>query len=371
MAFSALTQAHPGYYGTAFHAHNLDKAKSIAQKEHKIIFVHAGDTDRGWKHFRWPKSNTSSLIDLLVREAVLVELNLYEEQYQLAGYNVTEPAILILDNKGEVILRMRGDELAPKIEHEITQLVISKEGFARIQSAIDSKQNPFFNHERHAAALALAGKEKAAIEAYDRCLAEAIDETSPAAKGRRQFVIGALQKLSNENKTALDVLNKNRAYAAKKIQQEPSNGVLAADIAQMDRFNKNTGASIDLFNSLPEKSRARAGLFDYLSEDLQQQKRYAELLELVDPMTAINGEISLYHRNRIIKPTTAERSTGRGTRSFAISRGVSIVEALAGTRQDELCQQAIEKILDFDSSTNTRSQLNRALVRAGRQDISL
>ena len=37
--FSNIGQAHPGYYGTAFHAHTVEQALNVAKQENKIVFV--------------------------------------------------------------------------------------------------------------------------------------------------------------------------------------------------------------------------------------------------------------------------------------------------------------------------------------------
>ncbi len=359
-----VANSHPGYYGTAFHAHSVEQAFDTAQQENKLVFVYVGDDDRGWRHFRWPTKETSSLIDLLVRETVIVELNYSNDKAQVAEFNVDGPVILVMDSERNVLAQLKHDAVALLVEKTLHSLVTSEAGFLRIEAAIASHNNPFFNLERKAAAMALAEKYDESIRLYDQCLREAVLEQSLPAKSRRPQVIGALIALAEKNKNAEKVLLKNREVAAEALAKSGTNAKLSNDIARIDYSLDRQAKTFELFKKLPQGSRARNGMFDYVSDELIKQEKYEELLELIEPVEAIKGEITLYQRNKITHPASAERGEKRGSRAFVIRRGLMIVEALSAVGRNTESQKAYELLLEFDDSSETQTQLEKALSRA-------
>ncbi|MCO7223577.1 hypothetical protein [Pleionea sp. CnH1-48] len=368
--FVTQLMAHPGYYGTAFHAHTIDQALAVAAKENKLVFIHVSDNDRGWRHFRWPNKESSGLIDLLVRETVIVELNIKKDAAQLAAFDISTPQILIVDSRQKVLEQLSEHAVVELVQDRISQYVTSEDGLARIDAALASGNNPFFNRERKAAALALAGKVDASIKQYQICLQESMADASLAAKSRRPQVIGAMLTLAEKYPAAKQALLKGRQRGADHLSAYPNNSKLSSDIARIDLALNQKQASMKLFKRLPQGSRARNGMFDYISEDLQQKQQYEELLSLIEPLKAIQGEITLYQRNKILHPVSAERGNKRGSRAFVIQRGLMIAEALAAVQRDEDYQSVVNELVQFDQSKSVRKSLQKALLRAGRTDLS-
>ncbi|WP_144391589.1 hypothetical protein [Pleionea sediminis] len=362
-------EAHPGYYGTAFHAHSLEEAFNTAEQEKKLVFVYVGENERGWRHFRWPTDENSSLIDLLVRESVIVEKNINKDAEYLASFGIRKKGLYLMSENRKLLEAIPYDAVASKVEHILTQFVTSKEGFTRIEQAMASGSNPFFNRERKAAALALAGNLDESISLYDQCLEEAVNEDSLAAKSRRPHVIGALLNLSKKSDKAVTVLRKNRDLASNALAKNTGNSKLSSDIARIDFALDSEENAYELFKSLPKGSRAKHGMFDYVSGMLMKRGQYKELLELIEPIKAIEGEITLYHRNKVMAPASAEKGIKRGSRNFVIDRALMVIEALAGTGRTKESQQAKKILLDFDSSKETLSRLSDSLGRVSQRTI--
>lgn len=363
MIHTSFLKAHPGAFGTAFHAHTLKQAMSAAKDEHKIIFLYAGHGDRGWLNLRWPSSHSQALLNLIIREAIIIELNYHEYRDELMDFGLKNPQIAILEHDGHMLAQMPTNELTAKVQLELEKHVNSKKGWERIQLAMASGKNPFFNKERWAAALALKTSYEESLMIYNSLLEQSLSHPSSIAESRRKWIMDDLEAMMAKSSSVRNILKNNRQKAVQLLIRQDDKSDLAAFIARIDLILKEPESTRDLFDHLPKKSRARNRVFDMISSDLTSTKSYEDILAMIEPMDALTGEISLYSKNRILKPVTAERGEGRGTRSFVIERSTILIEALTGLGRKQEAEKLISKLLSFDSTSDTHSKIEAAQLR--------
>ena len=102
---------------------------------------------------------------------------------------------------------------------------------------------------------------------------------------------------------------------------------------------------------------------------MSAQGRHAEVLQLIDPMTALKGEIQSYKRNALARPATAESGTGRGSRAFVIQRAAALARALSEAGRDDEAVQPVAELQRFDNSPAARKASRDAIRAAGREDL--
>ena len=371
LASAGVAAAHPGYYNTAFHAHDVAEAMPLAEREHKQIFVAVTTPARdGWPVFRWPDPTNQALVDLLVRETVMVELDTVRSASELPGRGSYGEALLLLGSGGEVRREFPIDVPPLALYRALEREFSSPAAIARIERAIEELgEHHFVSRERLAHALHSAGRRDEALAEYDRCIRDAIDAHSRAAEARRLHVWAGLARLARESDRAADLLEWTRAAATERVVRAPEERKLARDLGRLNALLGEPEANAALFDRLPRTARARHGLVDALLSDLVADGRYEEVLLLVDPIRAWQGELELYRRNRIRRPASAERGEGRGTRGFVLERGLAFLEALAGQGDRARSRQLLRAILEFEDSPRVRERLTGAGRRSGRADL--
>ena len=363
--------AHPGYYGTAFHAHNLAEAQEFAQKEHKLVLAYVKEpAGKRFPLFRWRTAQNTRLLDLLVRETVITELDTAENAAEIAGYGVSAPEILLLSANGAVITRVAGDALTPQIYGALKPYLTGSAAVQRAEAALDDKgQDDFFTRERLAASLRSTGDHKGAISQYAWLMEQVRTESSKAAYSRAGNVYDALLEYSEENALAADLLDSQLAAAGTELLASQNDARKARRVAGVLTAQKSTERAKALFAKMDKNSRARRVLMDQLLDNLVAEQRYEEVLDLIEPAESLKGEIDMYKRMQVQRPAWAEKGTGRGTRSFVVQRTGNLVEALTGTGDEDKAKTLIEDLLSFDDSGKTQQALQQVLEKTGRTDL--
>lgn len=374
MIFSAFTNnvfSHPGYYGTAFHAHNIAQALEHAQNEHKLVLTYVSEPGgKRFPLFRWRTLQNKKLLNLLVRETVITELDAAENAAELAGYSVDAPETLLLDEDGKVVVRMSGDLLVPQISKALEPYLAGPGTVQRARAALaDNGQDHFFSRERLAAALRATGNHKEALGHYAWLMQQVRENTSKAAYSRAGQVYDALLDYADENAQAANLLTQELDAAETELLAAQEDPRMARRVAGALTAQKDTQRAKALFAKLDKNSRARRVMMDQLLDTLVAEQRYEDVLELIEPAESLQGEIGIYKRMQVDRPAWAESGTGRGTRSFVVQRSVDLVEALTGIGDEDRAKALITDLLAFDDSAKTRQALADALQRTGRADL--
>nr|WP_321403857.1 hypothetical protein [uncultured Desulfobacter sp.] len=366
----STSHAHPGHYGSRFHARHLEQALEYAKQEYRIVFLHVRAAGaKRLQFFRWPGEANAHLIDLLVRETVIVELDAAENADELAGYDITAPQILLLNPDGSLSQSIDASLPVPVLNVRLNKILTGQDAVERARLNLESKgEDDFFAQERLATALGNAGQFDEAAGIYRRCAKQCIDNISLAAVGRRPKVFAAIAGFA-QGSDEIQVLLENVLDSAESaVVSKPDDAALPKDLVQIYKRGYQNRAR-NLFDQLPQESIARHGLLDFLFDDLVEQGRYAEVMKLIDPAQAFKGEVALFQRNRILRPAEAEQGSGRGTRAFVVQRATGLVQALAGTGKNDTAKDLIQNIMAFDSKPATQKALEQSLNKLDRTDL--
>lgn len=360
-------EAHPGYYGTAFHAHDLAGAKVLAQREHKLILAYVSDVDgKMMPLFRWRTQANQVLADLLIREAVITELSVEKNADELAAYTVIAPQYVLLDAQGKLLKTIDADLLAAQMVQELTPYFTGEGAVARARASVaDNGPEHFFSRERLATALRSVGRHQEALSEYAWCLEQIAAESSKAATSRASHIYTALNEYAEVNADAAALLDASLDAAEVQIMAAPNDKKLARRVAGSLARQQKIDRAKALFDKLGEDSRAKHAMLDLLMEELLADARYDEVLQLIKPSEAVDGEIELYKRMKVQRPAWAEQGTGRGTRSFVVKRSLAVIEALSGSGDEEAAAELIAKLRAFDEQQDTKDALEKALLKTG------
>lgn len=375
---SAAAFAHPGHFLTAFHAHSIPEAMKLAKQEAKLIFVYATEAEgRGCPYFRWPTPQTRPMIDLLVREMIIVEQSREVHGATLAPFAIEEwPAILVLEENGQERLRLSGRLPAAAVESRLRVLLSQADAVERARLALDLKgEQDFVSRERLASALARTGDVAGAVEHYRWCMEECGQAANQAAAARRRFFFehfareAILQAAEGRNKL-LKTLGAGRAELEAVLMGARGEAVLARDLGELNRCLGQDERSLELFDKLPADALARHGLFDFVFDQLVQRQRYEDALAFIDPLASFEGEVELCRERAVDRAAPTDVEDGRGSRPYALSRGMKLMESLAGMGRDAEAAELMKSILAFDATLPTREMARRCLDRAGRPELS-
>nr|WP_319395371.1 hypothetical protein [uncultured Desulfobacter sp.] len=370
LCIHSISHAHPGHYGSPFHAHHLEQAFEYAEQEYRIVFVHVSAAGgKRLQFFRWPGDANAHLIDLLVRETVIVELDAAENADELGDYDIAAPQILLINPDGSLIQHIDANLPVPVLNATLNKILTGQDAVERARLNLESKgEEDFFSRERLAAALGNAGRTREAAGIYTWCARQCIDNTSLAALGRRPKVFAAIAQFAQSSNEIQDLLENVLDSAESAVAFKPDDAGLSKDLVQIYERGNQARAQ-KFFDQLPQDSVARHGLLDFLFDDLIEQGRYPEVIKLIDPAQAFKGEVAQYRRNRILRPAAAEQGRGRGTRSFVVQRATGLVQALAGTGKNDKAKDLIQNIMAFDSKPATQKALEQRLYKVGRTDL--
>jgi hypothetical protein len=357
-AVATPVAAHPGYFGTAFHAHDLPEAVTVATQEYKLIFVYVGTEDgHGWPVFRWLDAEKRELIDALVRETVIVEAT-PSTLGQLSGYAPNAPEILILNQDRELLERFPGDTPAAAIARALSDRLGGAAAVERAQALRAARPaDDFFARERLATAYWENGDEDAALTLIESLGQECVDEVSMAASSRRPYVMERLARWTRASPNARGLVERLVERAEARLRSGQGEPRLAESVAGLHKALGQRSRSLALFNAIPAGSPARAGLVDTLAPRLVSAGRSEELLELIDPAKAFAGERDFYDLMRVTRPVQADLGEGRGSRSFVINRGLLLIKALQQAGRDSEAQTLSRELLAFDGSPTTQNAL--------------
>lgn len=369
---TVTVDAHPGHFYTPFHADNLSDALKLAEQNHKLVFAYvtpAGSAPVGF--LQTPTFRDGPLIDLLVRETVMVVLDAKRNADELSRYDVSElPRVLLLNAAGSARGSFAGALSSRRLHEHVSELLKDPQDLRRARAGlIERGPQHFFSRERLAAALCLHGHVDEAIEHYLWCWKTCVKGQDPAAVARRRLVFQAIAELVREHPRLRPQIDPEYSRVEQVLSTAKDDPVLARDLAEFNRFLGDESRTLTLFDRLPASSRARHGLFDRVFDSLVERRRYADVLEYIDPRPAFRGETRLATGRG--RPWMAGTVSGvqRGTRRFAVRRGACLVEALAGCGRAEEARALVRDVLEFDPRPATRDVLADRVRRSGAAEL--
>ena len=365
--------AHPSHsFNNLFHDVSLREACALASQECKLVCVYVTKPNgRACKYLELPTWRDWRVIDLLILETVVIKLDARRDADQLARYKLDElPVILLLNVDGSERRRLSGTLSADQFAIELSRELNADDSVARVRQAVQQAgDQDFLARERLAATLARHGAWDDALREYRWCLEVGLQQKIPFATTRRRLVLKKFVELTEQYPPARKVLEERRAALERTLRDERDDVNLARTLAELNLCLNNEARTLALFDELPAGRRARRILFDRVLEQLIQHQRYDEVLALVDPLQTFAQEAHLAKLSRVRGGEQPEARQERGTRAFAIARGATLVEALAGVERSDEARALIDRILAYDNTPPTRELLKHHAEQAASPEL--
>lgn len=352
----SAVHGHPGEYGTALHAHDVPTALPLAAREGKRVFVTVTPGGRAWQVFRWPDRRTRALVDLLVRETVIVERDAARTALPEGVAAWPAGTLLLLDADETLVAHWPADMPPSALRLQLETLFRTGTHLQQVRDArARLGEDHLLTRERLAALHWLRGELDQALALYRGCLADAIDGVSPAARSRRPWLFDTLATHAENSPAAAALLEAMQARAEARIISRDDR-ILARDLARLNGTRQRRTDTLALFDRLPATdSLARHGLADTLLEPLVEAGRGDELAELIQPVEALRGEIALYHRNRILRPASARDGNERGSLAFVRARAQTLIRLTTERGDHDMAAELRGMVSALDDATGTRS----------------
>ncbi len=362
--------AHDGHtFGNPFHEATVSAAADLATTEHKLVFVYVTAPGRPAPEFlETPSWKDWRALDLLILETVAVRMNADTLSQQLPGFDVDLeelPLVLLLDTQGRVLHSFAGDLDAEQLDAELHTRLRGAAALERARqvAAGASREDPI-GFERLAATLARNGQIAEALAEYRRCVDVGLVHNTIYAAARRRFVFKELVALAKEHDLARRMLADLKRDMQETLLKKRDNPNVARNLAELNFCLGQPADTLEFYDRLPERSRARQVLFDWVIEQLVDRRRYEEVLAMVEPQQAFRQEVIMARGRRFKCAETPDMRHERGTKAFAVARGALLVEALVATGQAAEAQQLARQVLRFRDDDVTRGLLREHLRRA-------
>ena len=361
----------------------LDQAKTTAREQAAIVFVYAsGPGEEVPAYLESPEPRYWLLSKLIIEETVPLQLEVGNCVGALDPYGVAQyPTLLLLNADGTERRRMIGDATSEQLQQWLEEDLSGADTIDRLRKAIASAEtvDPLFR-ERLGDALLRMGKKQEALAEYVWCVDTGFLLNVRYMARHRSILAARLADMARTFPPAKQTLKRFQKEMAATIIANPSNHLTAMMLAEIDLRLGETAHTLAVFDQLPPKSRARHTLFNTVFAELVNQKRYGEAVFVPAPDKRYRPAINLQIRNaaRAFRQEVVAVQMGRlagledpnaplerGMRSYAILRGVLLVEALLGTNQVEDAIDLARKVVEFDDTQKTRTLLVEHAKRAG------
>ncbi len=366
--------AHIGHLGGAFHAETLAKACELARSESKLIFLYVSEPGaRGIGYLERPTWRDDRLMHLLVCETVIATVARDAEPELLSRLGIEQvPAVYLLTPGLEVHGQWPGRPPAARLLSALLPVLSDDDAVARAHAALRAKgADDYFSRERLARALARGEAHDEATREFRWCLETSVRIRAGLPAVRRRVLFKRLAEYVAEHPPTKALADETRREVEALLLGERDDPVLARDLAELNCHLRDDARSLALFDKLPPERLARHGLFDRVCAALIEQRRYAEVLALIEPLAAFREEAALTRQPyRILSAPPADRLP-RGTRGFAVERGILLVEVLVGVGRAEDAQRLLTAILRFDNRLKTWRMLRERVAKWGDEDLLL
>jgi hypothetical protein len=363
--------AHIGHLGGAFHAPTLRQAQEMAQDQYKLIFMYVTGPGAGrCEYLDRPTAREAPLVGLLVRETIITVLDRQQNAEELQRYALESfPGLFLLAPDGSVLKQYDRLASAPTLTRLLEGDLAAGDAVARARRCLASKDGQdALARERLARVLVRTGAVDEGVRVYGECLAAALDRKDVLATNTRRVLLRGLIDVAAEHKAGRNLLDKFRERVEERLLKQ-TDVKLAQDWAELNDWLGENQRTLALYEQLSEKNVNRFGLFDRIFDLLIEARRYEEVLALIDPQRAFQGEAFQARSGNVSWLAAPRGGVQRGTRAFAVARGARLVEALAATGAEPAARQLIDSIWRFKQTAATGEVLLERLARVEAHDL--
>jgi hypothetical protein len=216
---------------------------------------------------------------------------------------------------------------------------------------------------REARALARSGDPAEALRELLWCWDEGVKRLSAGvATAQLSGVMSALRDLASRYPPAGDVLRQRRNVLRQRVLAGPGGRDSVSDYAGVLRALREESAIVELFDEIPKGDRRRVALAIYGSDQLVALKRYDVAMEATDPVRMMgNFEMQSKTLERVPLPP--------GEPNPAVRTALKNIEILLGIGDLVHARELAQKVLAFDSSSETRALVQQRAERAGQPNF--
>lgn len=310
------------------------------------------------------------ILQMLQQRTVAIQLDIVRDEELARRFRIeTVPALLLVGADGRERDYIVKPASVPELIAELRDALDGIDGIARAQRRLGglNRKNPF-RREELAYALDRQGRAEDALREYLVCLDDGLDNTFYAA-ARRDWLAQAIWRLGTTHEPAREALRTRQEQWERSLREDRDDVNVARNVAALHRGMDAPERTLELFDRLPQESKARRVVFDYVVAELITARRYADVVAMVDPQKHFDEQVRKA-RGGIACPCCSVSSIDQyGVEGAVAQHGARLVETLAALGRDAEARALLAAVREFRPGEVTEGKLRTHLERAGRIEL--
>jgi hypothetical protein len=219
---------------------------------------------------------------------------------------------------------------------------------------------------KRAQQLARSGDTQRALKEFLWCFDEGMPQVPGYAGVRFSFLLGEIARLAERDPAALAALRERRDKAAERVMASATDSDAAGAFGALNRALNDDAATLALYDKLPRDDPRRRQLAVASYKQLVAARRYADAL-VGRRYTSMSSMFEM-HQKELLGASGSARQRKLDHDYFVETSAVDI-EALAGAGDLDHARTLAQRLLAVDGSDETKSIVQKHLVRAGHPEL--
>lgn len=360
-----------------FQALSFPAASELAAKERKLVFI---DFYTTWcepcKRLDAETFSNAGVARVIGDSAIAIKLDAEKGGKQIAQrYKVSAyPTLLIVKSDGAEVDRIIGFRDPAAFTRDFKKAValaaagttgleaarkqVSRTAVPQDAGGDPEEAQPHFDLAKR---LIVAGKSEEALKELLWCWDEGKKDPE-FARLRSTSVSRELGRLARDYPPAREAMIVRRDQARERAIANKGGTVVVQDLIQLNRELKMDEDTIAVFDQMPEGDRRKVTISIYLFDLFLEKQRYADAMLFNMPESFIMN----------IERAKAQVKAGKQIApsvQYTVASTAKRVEALAGAGFADQARDLGIKLLEVDSTAETKALLNKHVVRAGKPEL--
>ena len=222
---------------------------------------------------------------------------------------------------------------------------------------------------KNAQELARSGNTAAALSEFLWCFDEGMPRVTGYSGVRTSFLLSDIAKLGEEYPAALAALRERRDKASLRLLNSVDDTDAAMDFASLNRTLKEDQNTFAVFDQLPADDRRRKSLASAAYDYLVEAQRYGDAV-LGRPYENTMSTFEILAKERPLPANTPNADMLRKSqRNAVVNITAKSFEALAGAGDLLHARMLAKRLLEYDSSAETKAILQQHATRAGQTGL--
>ncbi len=401
----------PAFAEGPFRDLSFDAAVKAAEAEKKIVFIDFYTTWCGpCKMLDKTTWKDEKVIEWFKTTAVGIKIDAEKEEDLAKKFKVASyPTLILLKPEGKEIDRLSGYRDAETFLADVNAALDGKDSLTRARAEAADSPTDYKARMDYGRELARRGRHEEALKEFLWCFDEGEKHNSGFSGVRVSFLLSDIVRLGKEYPPALEALRERRdrneekvlrhfRKLAAKVAQNSDDGAdpRRARAARLSRFSADgtirdlTSDSIYLSKNLDEPERViafydklkaigdvarpfRSDMVHYFFDSLAEKRRYKDILaDGASPLDEIDQRIAMWEWEKV----RYRKDKERGKEMEAMRHGYIVrdiarqYEVLVGAGEYDDADKAARKLVEFDKSALSYSELIKGAIRAGSRDLA-